>query len=100
MTRKIVDILFNFLSHIFYLILITFRFTKKQNLIPSTNASENKAVIEKQSSERLIIIDDDIGLNWEAVWKHGHYEFPYLKITDPDGGLELIYALRDLMYAY
>ncbi|MHA1301404.1 MAG: nucleoside hydrolase, partial [Candidatus Helarchaeota archaeon] len=49
----------------------------------------------KIKSDRLVIIDDDVGMFRDAVWKYGHYLIPWLRITDPDGGLELIYALRD-----
>lgn len=43
--------------------------------------------------DRLFIIDDDIGMDRVGVGKTGSYWMPWLKITDPDGGLELIYAL-------
>ena len=44
---------------------------------------------------RLVIIDDDTGMMKKMVRKVGSFEMPWLKITDPDGGLEMIYALRD-----
>jgi purine nucleosidase len=49
----------------------------------------------KKDIERLIIIDDDVGMFWKGVWDNGHFWVDWLRITDPDGGLELIYALRD-----
>ncbi len=45
--------------------------------------------------ERLFIIDDDVGMLRDEVRKAGTYQAPWLKIADPDGGLELIYALRE-----
>lgn len=45
--------------------------------------------------KRLLIIDDDLGMLKSAVAKDGAYQYPGVKLTDPDGGLELLYALRD-----
>jgi len=47
------------------------------------------------TSPRLFIIDDDAAFLKREVRKAGVYSAPWLPITDPDGGLELIYALRD-----
>jgi purine nucleosidase len=44
---------------------------------------------------RLLIIDDDVGMLKAEVKKAGTYPAPWLPVTDPDGGLELLYALRD-----
>jgi len=44
---------------------------------------------------RLLIIDDDVGMMKELVRKAGSFQNPWLKITDPDGGVEIIYALRE-----
>jgi len=44
---------------------------------------------------RLFIIDDDVGMLRSEVIKTGSYTLPWMPITDPDGGLELIYALRE-----
>ncbi len=44
---------------------------------------------------RLVIIDDDVGMLRKEVWKQGTYQAPWFKLTDPDGGLEMIYALRE-----
>lgn len=44
---------------------------------------------------RLFIIDDDAGMLKREVWKDGIYQTPWFKFTDPDGGLEMIYALRE-----
>jgi len=44
---------------------------------------------------RLVIIDDDVGMLRKEVLKQGIYQAPWFKFTDPDGGLELIYALRE-----
>jgi len=46
-------------------------------------------------TKRSIIIDDDLGMLRDAVKKDGPYQYPWIPLTDPDGGLELIYALRD-----
>lgn len=45
-------------------------------------------------SERLLIVDDDLGMLKSMVRKDGTYPMPWIKVTDPDGGLELVYALR------
>jgi purine nucleosidase len=58
-------------------------------LIPSPGP--NRA----EEPKRLIIIDDDIGMLKKAVVKDGPYHMPWIPATDPDGGLEIIYALRD-----
>jgi inosine-uridine nucleoside N-ribohydrolase len=47
-----------------------------------------------EESKRLLLIDDDLGMDKRAVRKAGTYWAPALKFTDPDGGPELIYALR------
>jgi len=47
------------------------------------------------ADQRLLIIDDDLGMLKSAVAKAGTYQMPWVKITDPDGGLELLYALND-----
>jgi inosine-uridine nucleoside N-ribohydrolase len=44
---------------------------------------------------RLLIIDDDNGMAFDRVSREGCYDVPWSPITDPDGGLELVYALRD-----
>ncbi|OGP59697.1 MAG: hypothetical protein A2V67_02795 [Deltaproteobacteria bacterium RBG_13_61_14] len=44
---------------------------------------------------RLLIIDDDVGMLKAEVKKAGTYPASWLPVTDPDGGLELLYALRD-----
>ena len=45
--------------------------------------------------DRMFIIDDDIGMNRAGCEEAGCYIAPKFKICDPDGGLELIYALRE-----
>lgn len=50
---------------------------------------------EAAGAERLIIIDDDLAMLKHEVARDGTYMAPWLKITDPDGGLELIYVLRE-----
>ena len=47
------------------------------------------------ADKRLLIIDDDIGMLKSMVAKAGTYQMPWVKMTDPDGGLELLYALHD-----
>ncbi len=47
------------------------------------------------ASPRLVIIDDDTAMLKREVRQAGTFPAPWLPITDPDGGLELIYALRD-----
>jgi len=47
------------------------------------------------TSSRLFIIDDDTAMLKREVRKAGVYSAPWIPITDPDGGLELIYALRE-----
>lgn len=44
---------------------------------------------------RLFIVDDDVGMDRDGVWEKGSYWLPWFKFTDPDGGLELIYILRE-----
>lgn len=46
-------------------------------------------------ARRLLIIDDDVGMLKAEVKKAGSYPAPWIKVTDPDGGFELLYALRD-----
>lgn len=50
---------------------------------------------DEEQPVRMMIIDDDIGMLRKMVLRDGSYQNPWLKITDPDGGLELIYALRE-----
>ena len=47
------------------------------------------------ASPRLFIIDDDTAMLKREVRRAGVYAAPWMPITDPDGGLELIYALRE-----
>lgn len=42
---------------------------------------------------RLLIIDDDVGMLQEQVLREGGYAG--ISVADPDGGIEIIYALRD-----
>ena len=51
--------------------------------------------INMADTPRLFIIDDDVGMMKKAVRGRGPYQAPWLPITDPDGGLEVIYALRE-----
>lgn len=46
------------------------------------------------SSPRLFIIDDDTAMLKREVRHAGSMAAPWIPITDPDGGLEVIYALR------
>jgi len=45
--------------------------------------------------ERLLIIDDDLGMYKKDVNRDGSYQMPWLPLTDPDGGLEVLYALGE-----
>ncbi|MFO8058689.1 MAG: nucleoside hydrolase [bacterium] len=63
-------------------------------LVPA-QADKTASAEEGTANKRLIIIDDDLGMLRSAVKKAGAYQYPWIPITDPDGGLELIYALRD-----
>ncbi|MFX0135879.1 MAG: nucleoside hydrolase [Candidatus Hodarchaeota archaeon] len=118
-TSKITNnLLARIILHIFYLILIITGIYKKRPIsdfieskkkekgIQKIVVKDNKTVKSvdisvprykriKKSPEHIIIIDDDVGMFKDAIWKYGHYAIPWLKITDPDGGLELIYGLRD-----
>ncbi len=49
----------------------------------------------RAGAERLFIIDDDVGMLKEGVRDAGPYHMQWAPITDPDGGLEVIYALRE-----
>ncbi len=49
----------------------------------------------RTTGKRLLIIDDDQGMLRSKVARAGPYQYPWIPITDPDGGLELIYALLD-----
>ncbi len=89
---------------ILYLILSLFRIKpKNQEMNKLTSEVEHELTKSTQKisgkrkfvADRLIIIDDDPGMFIDGIWKYGHYVLPWLKLTDPDGGLELIYALRD-----
>ena len=95
MTKKIALFLAKIVLHIAYLILYLLRFTKREKFEFLQGEIDLKRDEEKIDEERLFIIDDDIGMNREGVWEKGHYWLDFLKITDPDGGLELIYALRE-----
>lgn len=90
---KLVSLVANLILHVLYLLLISLKLTKKSVLPTKRNAIKNKP--ENTGIERLIIIDDDVGFYRDIVWKYGSYILPWVKITDPDGGLELIYALRE-----
>ncbi|MHA1274725.1 MAG: nucleoside hydrolase [Promethearchaeota archaeon] len=79
-----------------YFILKITGILKKDYSFPSQSLKTSKnSTMEEKQEKRLIIIDDDVGLFRDGVWKEGHYWLPWLKITDPDGGVELIYALKD-----
>lgn len=47
------------------------------------------------SNKRLLIIDDDNGMDAGSVFALGSYETRLARFTDPDGGLEIAYALND-----
>ncbi len=59
------------------------------------NVSEPGSGVERKGGPRLVIIDDDVGMLWKGVLKDGVYQAPWFKVTDPDGGIQLIYALRE-----
>ncbi|MBI2889581.1 MAG: nucleoside hydrolase [Nitrospirae bacterium] len=66
-------------------------------MIPSLIAIA-AACSSERSGTRLLIIDDDVGFDLAVVRREGAYDAPFdLKVpfTDPDGGLEVIYAGRD-----
>ncbi len=95
MLKKLAIFLSRILLEILYLLLFIFRFTKRKKFDFLEGAIELKLDEENIGDERLFIIDDDIGMNRDGVWDNGHYWLNFVKITDPDGGLELIYALRE-----
>ncbi|MHA1648790.1 MAG: nucleoside hydrolase, partial [Candidatus Helarchaeota archaeon] len=85
--------------HILYLLLYLLRIVKRNESYSLTLDTEADSAVRiggtrKYRTERLFIIDDDPGMYWDAIWR-GHYALPWLRLMDPDGGLELIYALRD-----
>ncbi len=85
-----------FALHLLYLILYGLRLVKRNESFP-IEMDEKAVVIQgtrRYRTDRLFIIDDDPGMYWDGVWK-GHYALPWLRLMDPDGGFELIYALRD-----
>jgi purine nucleosidase len=49
----------------------------------------------QETAQRLIIVDDDTAMLKEMVASEGVYPLPWLRITDPDGGLEMLYLLRE-----
>jgi len=51
--------------------------------------------VKAEAAERLFIIDDDVGMLEQAVRKDGPYHMQWAPITDPDGGIEVLYALRE-----
>jgi len=61
-------------------------------IVPARSLPANEA---EARPVRLFIIDDDVGMLKREVLKDGIYQTPWFKYTDPDGGLELIYALRE-----
>ncbi|MBD3228372.1 MAG: hypothetical protein GF329_09305 [Candidatus Lokiarchaeota archaeon] len=98
MIPKFHRILGRVLLHILYLILRIFGTIKREQFSRFISRDIDKEKNSRGSvdeSKRLIIIDDDVGMFWEGVWDRGHFWVNWLRITDPDGGLELIYALRD-----
>ncbi len=60
-------------------------------LAPFAHSADNS----HETPERLIIIDDDVGMNRKGCREKGTYIRPWFKVCDPDGGLELIYTLRE-----
>ncbi len=58
-------------------------------------AAASRPAPEAPAGPRLFIIDDDVGMLKQAVRGHGPYPAPWIPITDPDGGLEVIYVLGD-----
>lgn len=44
---------------------------------------------------RYVIIDDDNGMAFDRVREEGSYTHPQATFTDPDGGLEILYALGE-----
>ncbi|MHA1266841.1 MAG: nucleoside hydrolase [Candidatus Helarchaeota archaeon] len=89
----------HFALYLLYLILYTIRMVKPgEKYHFSKNVGEEEALFALKSrtyhTDRLFIIDDDPGMYWDAIWK-GHYALPWLRLMDPDGGFELLYALRD-----
>jgi inosine-uridine nucleoside N-ribohydrolase len=48
-----------------------------------------------ETAERLVIVDDDTAMLQAMVAREGVYRAPWLRITDPDGGLEMLYLLRE-----
>ncbi len=91
--EKILYTLIGFILHLLYLLLIILRVTKPKDINTFSKGIPERPFADK--AERLIIIDDDVGFNKDGVWKQGHYFSRWIKLTDPDGGLELIYALRE-----
>lgn len=95
MAKKIALFLASMALHIAYLILYLLGFTKREKFEFLEGDVDFKLDEENIKDERLFIIDDDIGMNRDGVWDGGHYWLGFVKITDPDGGLELLYALRE-----
>ncbi|MHA1278180.1 MAG: nucleoside hydrolase [Candidatus Helarchaeota archaeon] len=85
-----------FALYLLYFFLYVSRIVKRNETYP-IELDERDVVFHgtrKYNTDRLFIIDDDPGMYWDGVWK-GHYALPWLRLMDPDGGFELLYALRD-----
>ncbi len=91
--QKILYTLIGFILHLLYLLLIILRLTKSKDITIFAKGIQDRT--SENKAERLIIIDDDVGFYKDGVWKQGHYFSKWIKLTDPDGGLELIYGLRE-----
>ena len=92
MMKKLALFLANLALQIAYLVLILLKFTKREKFEFLKGEIKLRLDEENIGDEHLFIIDDDVGMNRDGVWDEGHYWLNFVKITDPDGGLELIYA--------
>ena len=95
MMKKLALFLANLALQIAYLVLILLKFAKREKFEFLKGEIKLRLDEENIGDEHLFIIDDDVGMNRDGVWDEGHYWLNFVKITDPDGGLELIYALRE-----
>jgi purine nucleosidase len=49
----------------------------------------------EDTAQRLVVVDDDTAMAKGMVARQGVYPAPWIPVTDPDGGLEMIYLLRE-----
>jgi inosine-uridine nucleoside N-ribohydrolase len=70
-------------------------FSKVYGIEENREAKKHGVSLGQTSKKIKVIVDDDFGMEKDLAAKFGSYVSPWVPVTDPDGGIELLYLLQN-----